>query len=176
MRNSKKMLFREYAAAIGVKYEELQRLHATSVLTRGTWLEGKRRYVNPDEASEQLREAGIIGPDGRVPAVVQELPEVFEGEEWTEGSLDQWLTREKYFKSKLAELDYLKQSGGLVDLQAVQSEVARILSSARVKLMAIGNKSRTRADLTEKQGEAVDALVREVLEDLDRSLHEVNTA
>ena len=74
---------------------------------------------------------------------------------------------EKLWKSRLAELEYRRQAGELVDAAEAQTRWADILVRIRTKLLAVPSKVKAvRSELTLEQIAAMDASIREALEEL----------
>jgi hypothetical protein len=74
---------------------------------------------------------------------------------------------EKYWKAKLAELDYQTKMGELVSASAVAIRVAQVFSLCRTKLLAVPSKAKSAMpDITHAQIATLDGLIRQALEDL----------
>ena len=74
---------------------------------------------------------------------------------------------EKYWKAKRAELDFYKESGDLVSLRETRAKVVDSYALCRTKLLAVPSKAKAAMpELTHVQIAALDALIREALEEL----------
>jgi len=82
-------------------------------------------------------------------------------------SLAEAAASEKLWKSRLAELEYRRQAGELVDAEEAQKRWADILVRVRTKLLAVPSKVKAvRSELTLDQLAAMDTVIREALEEL----------
>lgn len=82
-------------------------------------------------------------------------------------SLAQATAVEKAYKARIARIDYEERSGKLVPTDEVKAEWLRIVSAAKNKVLGLPNKIKSRVpSLTLAEVAAIDAMVRETLEDL----------
>lgn len=74
---------------------------------------------------------------------------------------------EKHWRSKKAELDYKKAAGELVDAKEMLARFVDLITTSRTKLLGLPSKAKSHLPhLTLKDIDALDAIVREALEEL----------
>lgn len=75
--------------------------------------------------------------------------------------------REKHFRAQLAELDYLKRSGELVDAGEVKAGFVELCTAARNRMLGLPSRMKqAHPDLTREQIATLDRLLREDLQEL----------
>lgn len=73
---------------------------------------------------------------------------------------------EKFWRAKIAELDFRKRSGGLIEKSLAIELYVREVASCRTKLLALPARLKQRASLSDEQVALADSLIREALEAL----------
>lgn len=82
-------------------------------------------------------------------------------------SLVEQTAREKFWKANLAELDYRKRSGELVEAKDVEAQLSDLFANCRNKLLGVPSRARQQDPvLTRDQILLVEGLIREALEEL----------
>jgi hypothetical protein len=82
-------------------------------------------------------------------------------------SLSEASAREKHFKAQLAELEYRRQTGELVNAREVAERWVDLVARARTRLLAVPRKAKQLlAHLSYSDVSTLDALIREALEEL----------
>lgn len=82
-------------------------------------------------------------------------------------SLGEESAREKFWKANLAELDFRKRSGELVEAREMTDRIADVFTRVRARLLALPTRTRQQLPhLTVADVGAVDVMVREALEEL----------
>ncbi len=163
------MLLREFAQSIKVPYSEAQRLVANGVLVASTYMRGKRRFVLSEVALKEL-EACRYFDEASPKEPGQPTDPTKQFEEWEARGLDTWMSKEKFWKAKQAELEYRKAAGDLIDLKSIRAAASEILAAVRKNILAIPTKARTHANLSEAQTQVIDELITTQLKELDREL------
>lgn len=85
-------------------------------------------------------------------------------------SLTEASAREKHWKAKQAELDYLQAAGELVEVAPIAQRLTDLITQCKTKLLSVPSKAKhalphlTRADVR-----VIDDLIRQALEDLAQS-------
>jgi len=84
-------------------------------------------------------------------------------------SLAAALAQEKTWKARLAELEYKRRAGELVDAQDMEACIVDDYSRCRTKLLGLASKAKASLPhLTHADIVAIDAIVREALEEIAR--------
>jgi phage terminase Nu1 subunit (DNA packaging protein) len=74
---------------------------------------------------------------------------------------------EKYWRSRLAELEFQSKTGELVAARAVEARVVNLFGLCRTKLLGVPTKARSAMpELTHAQIATLDDLIRQALQDL----------
>jgi hypothetical protein len=82
-------------------------------------------------------------------------------------NLGEETAREKFWKANLAELDFRKRSGELVEAKELEGKLVDLFAGCKNKLLGVPSRARQQDPaLTPAQLALVDALIREALEDL----------
>lgn len=82
-------------------------------------------------------------------------------------SLVEQTAKEKFWKAKLAELDFRKRSGELVEAKEVEAQLSDLFANCRNKLLGVPSRARQQDPaLTRAQILLVEELIREALEEL----------
>jgi phage terminase Nu1 subunit (DNA packaging protein) len=92
-------------------------------------------------------------------------------EEWaaeaSEVTFNEANTREKFFKAKLAELEFDEKSGKLVSAEDARAKWVELVTLSKTKLLALPSKIKARIpSLSPADVGVIDELIREALEEL----------
>jgi hypothetical protein len=112
--------------------------------------------------------AGSPAPRPTAPSSPQPSPAGGEdGDPPEDLSLGEQTAREKFWKANLAELDFRKRSGELVEAQDVEAQLTDLFANCRNKLLGVPSRARQQDPaLTREQILLVEGLIREALEEL----------
>jgi hypothetical protein len=97
------------------------------------------------------------------------------GERYEGQSLDECQAVEKFYKAKLAEVQYRRALGDLVDASDLEAAYANEITSCRSKILAIPSRIVQRVPLDEETVALITSLIREALEELGKAADEVRS-
>lgn len=123
--------------------------------------------VKERAAAERRGEAKGAGPGKKQPEPKRSHPVVVDDGMPEELSLAEESAKEKFWKARLAELDFKKRSGELVDAKAMEAQLADCFTSVRTKLLGLPTRAKQQLPhLTASDVTLLDSFVREALEGL----------
>jgi hypothetical protein len=158
----------KFASAVGMQVDAVYKAVADGRLGAAAKRHGRRISIDLElgrEAMKGWRRADEPSPPPRAASGdVRELGETYQGE-----GLEESAAVEKFWKAKLAELQFKKTSGELIEVGEMQRLYATEVASCRTKILAVVPRLRQRVTLTEPQWALFEDLIREALEELGRS-------
>lgn len=82
-------------------------------------------------------------------------------------SLSEASAREKHWKAKQAELEYLESAGLLVEAEPLEARMVELITQCKTKLLGVPSKAKhALPHLTHSDVRVIDELIRQALEDL----------
>lgn len=141
---------------------------ATDITKAPTWVK-ERAQARASGAGKSGPPLPAAPPPPAMRAAVDAPDEEDDDTDGVQGtlSLSAALAQEKTWKARLAELDYKKRSGELVDAKEVEARIIEDYGQCRTKLLGLARQAKgALPHLTHSDVLALDALIREALEEL----------
>jgi hypothetical protein len=157
----------KFAIAVGMQVDAVYKAAADGRLGGAVRKQGRRIFIDLEKGREAMkgwRRTDEPSPPPRPPGEVRDLGETYQGE-----GLEESAAVEKFWKAKLAELQFKKAAEQLVVVDDVQQRYASEVTACRTKLLAVVPRLRQRVTLDDATFALIDDLIRESLAELGRS-------
>jgi phage terminase Nu1 subunit (DNA packaging protein) len=151
-----------------VRDERGQPKIADPALADREWTAGTDLSKAPGYVKERASAARAAAPAPRAPGVPRaSAPPADAEEEPANLNLAEESAREKFWRANLAELDFRKRSGELVDAKEWEAKLADVFTRIRVRLLGLPTRAKQQLPhLSVTDFGTLDGLVREALEEL----------